>query len=79
MRYKNNDYEVHCCCYWHFRQQCTVLVDGEKHVCANRTTVTISNTEEVITTTVQSLPLGSVSVFFYLLISSHFFFNLNYK
>uniref|UniRef100_A0A0R3RLF6 M polyprotein n=1 Tax=Elaeophora elaphi TaxID=1147741 RepID=A0A0R3RLF6_9BILA len=59
VRYKNTDYEVHCCCYWRFRQDCTIPLDDKRHICANRTNVAVIDTEEIIEATLQSLPLGS--------------------
>uniref|UniRef100_A0AAF5PM13 Uncharacterized protein n=2 Tax=Wuchereria bancrofti TaxID=6293 RepID=A0AAF5PM13_WUCBA len=59
IRYKNRHYEIHCCCYWRFRHNCTIPLDGEMHICANRTEELINGDEKIINTTLQSLPLGS--------------------
>ncbi|CAG9533058.1 unnamed protein product [Cercopithifilaria johnstoni] len=59
IRYKDRDYEVHCCCY-HFRQNCTIRLDNKMHICADRTEMAENGIKQtVITTTLQSLPLGS--------------------
>ncbi|MCP9263215.1 hypothetical protein DINM_006555 [Dirofilaria immitis] len=59
IRYKNRQYEVHCCCYWRFRHKCTIPLDGDMHVCANGTQETIYGTGQFIRSTLRSLPLGS--------------------
>ncbi|VDP12176.1 unnamed protein product [Onchocerca flexuosa] len=59
IRYKNLDYEVHCCCYWRFRHKCTIPLDSTMHVCANVTQDAINGKEQIFDTTLQTLPMGS--------------------
>uniref|UniRef100_A0A915PCY7 Uncharacterized protein n=1 Tax=Setaria digitata TaxID=48799 RepID=A0A915PCY7_9BILA len=58
IRYRIPHYEVHCCCYWRFRQKCTIPVDGEMHLCASGTYQTLSDKEHFIESTLHSLPQG---------------------
>ncbi|EFO28094.1 hypothetical protein LOAG_00380 [Loa loa] len=59
IRYKNRHYEVHCCCYLRSRHNCAIPLDGEVHLCANGTEEIVNDAEQVINTTIQSLPIGS--------------------
>ncbi|VDM99176.1 unnamed protein product [Thelazia callipaeda] len=67
-RYKQNFYEVHCCCDQQYREECVIKTDQENNICA---TGTISESEVAIEkSSIKSLSVASRCVTSFLLNAS---------